>query len=68
MSKLRRKRSDKFGLPPGTPVHIGNEKTNKVKITIIDYDEQQFDEEEAKSVEECIPVKDSQKVRWINID
>ncbi len=68
MLKPHRKRSNKFGLPPGTPVHIGSERTDKVKITIIDYDEIQFHEEEAKSVEECIPLKDSQKVRWLNID
>jgi len=67
MFKLK-KRSKKVGLPPGTLVHIGEEETGKVRITIIDYDEVQFQEKETKKLEECYPFKDKPTVTWINID
>jgi len=62
------KRSKKSGLSPGTLVHIGEQKTAEVKITIIDYDETQFQEKVVKKVEECFPFKDKPTVTWINID
>jgi magnesium transporter len=66
--KLVIKRSKKVGLPPGTPVHVGEKKIGRVRIKIIDYDEAQFQEKEAKTVEECFPFKDKLTVTWINID
>ena len=68
MSRIIKKISKKAGLPPGTLIHIGAKKAEKVRITIIDYDEAQFQEKEAKTVEECLPFKDKPTVTWINID
>lgn len=68
MPKLVKKRSKKAGFPPGTIVHIGNKRTEKTKITIVDYNEEQFQEKEAKSIKECFPYKDKPTVTWINID
>jgi len=59
---------EKVGLPPGTLVHIGERKTEKVKITVIDYDSKNFQEKEAEKIEECFPFKDKPTVTWINID
>jgi len=59
---------EKVGLPPGALVHIGERKTEKSKITIIDYDEKDFQEKEVQKVEECFPFKDKPTVTWINID
>lgn len=61
-------REKKVGLPPGTLIHIGERKTEKVKITIIDYGEVYFQEKVAKNVDECFPLKGKATVRWINID
>jgi len=66
--KLIEKRSKKVGLPPGSPVHIGEKRAGKVKITIIDYDKARFQEKEAKTIEECFPFKDKPTITWINID
>jgi len=66
--KLVKKRSKKAGFPPGTIVHIGNKRAEKTKITIVDYNEEQFQEKEAKSIKECFPYKDKPTVTWINID
>ena len=43
-------------------------KSEQVKITVIDYDEKQFQEKEAKSIKECFPFKEQPTVTWINID
>ncbi len=60
--------SKKASLPPGTLVLIGKKKTERVRITLIDYDETHFKQEEVETVEECFPFKDKTTVTWINID
>jgi len=50
MQRLLKKRSHKAGLPPGTLVHVGERKAEKVKIRILDDDEVQFEEKEAKTI------------------
>lgn len=67
-SRFTKKSPEKAGLPPGTLVHIGEKMLEKAKITIIDYDETNFQEKEAKTVEECFPFKDEPTNTWINID
>jgi magnesium transporter len=68
MPRLIKKISRKLGLPPGALVHIGEKKAERVRITIIDYDEARFEEKEAKQIEECFPFKETPTVTWINID
>ena len=36
MSRLIKRRAGKAGLPPGTLVHVGERKAEKVKIRILD--------------------------------
>ena len=68
MSRLLKKRSKTIGLPPGSLIHVGEKKSEEVKITVIDYDEKSFEEVEIKNVEDCFPFKDKSTVTWINID
>ena len=68
MLKFFNKRSRKTGLPPGTLVHVGDKKTEKVTITLIDYDEHHYEERAGISLEECFPFKDSPTITWINVD
>ncbi|MFH1505059.1 MAG: magnesium/cobalt transporter CorA [Candidatus Omnitrophota bacterium] len=68
MSKLIKRISRTAGLVPGTLIHIGEQNTDKVKITIIDYDGEHFQEKEAKNIEECFPFKKTPAITWINID
>jgi magnesium transporter len=65
---IMRRAKQKVGLTPGTLVHVGEKKIEKVRIRIIDYDETQLEEKEVKTVEECFPFKDKPTVSWINID
>ena len=66
--KLFRQRATKAGLPPGTLVHLGEKKVEKVRISYIDYDEQNFQEKLISKIEECFPLKATPTVSWINID
>jgi magnesium transporter len=65
--KLFGKASRKAGLPPGTLVHVGEERTEKVKTTIIDYDEHEFRKAEAVTIEECVPFKEAPTISWFNV-
>jgi magnesium transporter len=62
------KRSEKAGLSPGTLMYVGDEKSGKPRITVIDYDASGFLEKEVGSVEECFPFKETATVTWINVD
>lgn len=68
MPRPTHRRSRKTGLPPGSLIHIGERKTERTRIAIIDYDEKNFEEKKAKTVEECFPFKDKATVTWINVD
>jgi magnesium transporter len=68
MRKFTKKVSRKAGAAPGTLVHIGEKKTEKVRIRLIDYDEKQLQEKELQTIEECFPCKEEPTVSWINID
>jgi len=63
-----KRHSRKAGLPPGTLVHIGEKKTEHVRITLIDYNEENVQEGVVEKVEECFPFKEMPTVTWINID
>jgi len=67
MTKLLKKTSTMVGLYPGALIHIGEKRTEKVKITVIDYDKDSIQEKEPERVEDCFPLKDSKTVSWINI-
>lgn len=68
MPRLIKKLSKSRGLKPGTVVFVGEQKVEKVRIRIIDYDETHLNEKEVASVEECFPYKESPTITWINID
>ena len=68
MVRFMKRVSKKVGLSPGTLVHIGEQKTERVRIRIIDYDEQRIEEKDLDTIEECFPYKDQPGTIWINID
>lgn len=68
MPTLIKKRSKKAGLPPGSLVHIGEKKVEKVQISVFNYDEFNLEEKEIIKIEDCFSYKDKEGVRWINIE
>jgi magnesium transporter len=67
MRKSYIKRSRKTGLPPGSLVHIGTERTEKTRITVVDYAEDHFEEREIQSVDELAPYCGKSTVTWIDV-
>ncbi len=67
MPRPIKKRSQKAGLPPGTPIHIGERKSEKTRITLFDYNEHQAEEKELTQAKECLLFKKDSMVTWINV-
>ena len=57
IGKIFKKYSKKIGLPPGTMVYVGEKKVEKTKISVIDYDKDNFQKRELETVEEAFPFK-----------
>lgn len=68
MPRFIKKYKEKVGLPPGTLIHLGSERSTESKITLFDYDEKQIREKEIGRVEDCFPFRDTATVTWINVD
>ncbi|MEE4312489.1 MAG: magnesium/cobalt transporter CorA [candidate division KSB1 bacterium] len=65
--RLFKKSSQKTGMSPGTIVHIGEKKVDRVTIEVIEYDESNFTSKRVESIKESIPLKEKPAVTWINI-
>ena len=68
MPKSFKSISKNKGLSPGTVIYIGEEKTAEVKISVIDYNEDEFVKREGVTAEDCFPFKDKDSITWINVD
>jgi magnesium transporter len=64
--KLVQKRSRKTGLPPGTLVHIGERKSEKVTISVFHYSGESCRELEPEEVSAICPPAD-ESVIWVNV-
>jgi len=62
------KRPGKTGLAPGTLVHVGEKRVEKVEISLIDYDEKRCDERTVDRLEDVFVCKDTDTVSWINVN
>jgi magnesium transporter len=67
MSATLKKRSEKAGLPPGSLVHIGEQKSERTRIFLMNYNEEHCEEKEITDIEACGLYKDSTSVTWINV-
>ncbi len=67
MYRLLKKRSvQKRGLPPGTPVYVGEERSQPIAISIIDYDSDHLEEKVVQDIGDCFPYRETPTVSWIN--
>jgi magnesium transporter len=64
----KRKTSEKSGLPPGALVHIGEKKAETAIVTLMEYGPDLVTEKRLHSIEECLLLKESPGIVWINID
>lgn len=67
MSKNKKLRSKKAGLPPGTLVHIGEKKTESVKFGQIDFDQLGHSERQPLSARAAANTEQQHATRWTNV-
>jgi magnesium transporter len=68
MTRFLKRVSKKPGLSPGSLIHVGEKKMEKVRIRVIDYNEGDLDEREMRTIEESFSYLEKPTVTWINID
>jgi magnesium transporter len=56
------------GAPPGTIVYHGKDTEEKVKITLIQYNETKFIEQDFYDLSECLDCVTPDTIKWINVD
>lgn len=61
------RRSRKIGLMPGTPVHIGQRKTDKSSVRLIDYDESDYYVLTEATMYDITQQVQKQKIRWAHL-
>jgi magnesium transporter len=57
-----------MGAPPGTIIYSGKDTSEKVKITLIEYNETEYFEKDFYSFSECMENVNQSMVKWINVD
>jgi magnesium transporter len=62
------RRGKKSGMPPGTPVFVGERKRDTIDISIIDYSRQHLEEIQNAGLDDCIRLRDSPNITWINVN
>ncbi len=60
---------DTTGLPPGTVVYSGDaQQSEKVVISLIEFNEKEFIEKEFTDFDECLTHVKADMIKWINVD
>ncbi len=57
-----------IGTPPGTLTYTGEESGGRIKITLIEYNEQEFFEKEFDDLSNCMEHVKPNMVKWINVE
>jgi len=68
MRRSTHSRSAKAGLPPGTPVHIGQRKPGAPRLSLLHYDSELLVEEEVTDILLCKTWLTQPGVTWINVE
>ena len=67
MRIIRKSSKKKAGLKPGSIVYVGDQRTDPVEITVINYDTENYEEKTLEKIEDCFPYKDKPGISWINV-
>jgi len=68
MARALKNRSSKVGLPPGTPVYIGDKKSASFNVETFCYDDSKCEHKIGSLDESCKFSKKSEQQFWINVD
>ncbi len=67
VKKVLNRSSKKAGLSPGSLIHIGEQKVPEVKMSLINYDQQQVVQHECETIEDLFARIPSEGISWLNI-
>lgn len=63
------RRGSQIGLAPGSLVHVGEKKVDKVVIRVLAYNSEELVERKLEKIEDCLEFKDHPNLNfWINVD
>ncbi|MCF7886568.1 MAG: magnesium/cobalt transporter CorA [Candidatus Marinimicrobia bacterium] len=65
--KLRKRRSKKAGLSPGTLIHIGEQKTEYVELSVIDYNSDEAEFSKIDTPDKILKYIKNDNVSWLNV-
>lgn len=68
MARFLNDRKAASGQIPGSLIHLGTKKLEKVRIRLLNYSIDDFVETEPDELDDCMPYIEKDKVSWINID
>lgn len=68
MTRFTKKYLEKVGLLPGALVHIGKDKKHISDVTLIEFDQNHYDESTIDITNEKLIFKTERKIKWLNID
>ena len=66
-TNLFRVKAKEVGLPPGTLVHVGEQKVETAVISLIDYGPERYETRSGITVEEAKTFMETDSVSWINL-
>ena len=68
MARFLNDRKAASGQMPGSLIHLGTKKLEKVRIRLLNYSIDNYVETEPEKLDDCLPYIEKEKVSWINID
>ncbi|MBP8685554.1 MAG: magnesium/cobalt transporter CorA [Methanomassiliicoccales archaeon] len=63
---MRRHANKKVGMPPGSMIYVGDGSPSPTTVSLMDYTETEVMEKTGVTLEECMPLRDSPSVTWLN--
>lgn len=67
MPRLFPKKIRPVGLPPGSLLYTGSGEKGKIRLSVIEYSEENFTEKEDVSIDECLMHIDTPSMTWIQV-
>lgn len=68
MARFLKSRSKAKGAAPGSLIFIGNQKMEKTRIRLFQYNESEISENVFDSIDEALQNTDKNQINWLNID
>lgn len=68
LNKANQNKNHNVGAPPGTLFYNGEERTDRIKITLIEYNETEYFEQEFYDLSDCLDHVKPNMVKWINVE